>query len=91
MNVKRNIDHKIKHFYWKDLLKEILKKGEKQFSRRDIFDFRNKISLLASMALRMFEVGGINYALKTSEAIAFIEDYLEVLNMDTLFNAKIHP
>jgi possible phosphohydrolase len=69
-------------------IEEILKKGEKQFSRRDIFDFRNKISLLASMALRMFEVGGINYALKTSEAIAFIEDYLEVLNMDTLFNAK---
>lgn len=69
-------------------IEEILKKGEKQFSRRDIFDFRNKISLLASMALKMFEVGGVNYALKTSEAIAFIESYLEVLNMDTLFNAK---
>lgn len=69
-------------------IEEILKKGEKQFSRRDIFDFRNKISLLASLALRMFEVGGINYALKTSEVIGFIESYLEVLSMDTIFNAK---
>lgn len=69
-------------------IEEILKKGEKQFSQRDIFDFRNKISLLASMALKMFEVGGVNYALKTSEAIAFIENYLEILKMDTLFNAK---
>lgn len=69
-------------------IEEILKKGEKQFSRRDIFDFRNKISLLSSIALRMFEVGGVNYALKTSEIIAFIENHLEVLNMDTLFKAK---
>lgn len=69
-------------------IEEILKKGEKQFSRRDIFDFRNKINLLSSIAKKMFDVGNVNYALKTSEAIGFIENYLEILNMDKLFNAK---
>lgn len=69
-------------------IEEILKKGEKQFSRRDIFDFRNKINLLSSIAKKMFDVGNVNFALKTSEAIGFIENYLEILNMDKLFNAK---
>jgi len=69
-------------------IEEILKKGEKQFSRRDIFDFRNKINLLSSIALKMFEVGNVNYELKNSEVIGFIENYLEVLNMDKLFNAR---
>ena len=70
-------------------IEELLKaKDGKSIGSRQVFDYKNKLVLLAGIACEMLKEDNANYSLSLSEALKFVEDHLEALKFKNLYTPK---
>lgn len=70
-------------------IEELLKsKDGKSIGSRQVFDYKNKLVLLAGIAREMLREGNVNYSLSFSQTLRFVEDHLEALKFKNLYTPK---
>ena len=67
-------------------IEKILKsKDGKAIGSRQVFDYKNKLVLLAEIAYKMLEADRENYSLPHSQVLSFVEKYLESLKFKSIY------
>lgn len=70
-------------------IEQILKsKDGKAIGSRQVFDYKNKLVLLAEIAYKMYEANRDNYSLPHSQVLSFVENYLESLKFKRIYVPK---